>query len=253
MRRPLIAANWKMNLDLKSGVELAEKLAAANRDVSDRDILVCPPFPLLSDVSRALRGTPIRLGAQNMYHQEKGAFTGEVSVGMLASVGCSHVLLGHSERRHVFGEDDAYINKKVLYALQRDIIPVFCVGELLEQREQGRAEQVVREQVKKGLQDVYASAMHTLVIAYEPVWAIGTGKTATPNDADQMHRFIRTVIGQLYDGAAAEEQVILYGGSVKPDNIDGLMQKENIDGVLVGGASLKADSFSRIIQYTKGG
>lgn len=253
MRRPLIAANWKMNLDLKSGVELAEKLATANRDISDRDVLVCPPFPLLSDVGRAFRGSPIGLGAQNMYHQAEGAFTGEVSAGMLLSVGCSHVLLGHSERRHVFGEDDAYINKKVLCAFQQKLVPVLCVGELLEQRETGRAEQVVREQIENSLQDVSVSSIRDLIIAYEPVWAIGTGKTATPDDADQMHYFIRTVIEQLYDSSAAEKLVILYGGSVKPDNIDGLMDKENIDGVLVGGASLKADSFSRIIQYTKGG
>lgn len=253
MRRPLIAANWKMNLELETGVKLAGELAAAAREVSDRDILVCPPFPLLSDVGRALRGSSIRLGAQNMYHQEQGAFTGEVSAGMLKSVGCSHVLLGHSERRHVFGEDDGYINKKVLSALQQGLVPVLCVGELLEQREGGKAEQVVGEQLGKGLRGVSPRSAKTLVVAYEPVWAIGTGRTATPEDADGMHRFIRTVIGRLYEQSTADEQVILYGGSVKPDNIDGLMTKENIDGVLVGGASLKADSFISITQYAKGG
>lgn len=253
MRRPLIAANWKMHLDLQSGMELARALAGAARGLSDRDVLVCPPFPLLIDVGRALQGTSIRLGAQNMHHEEQGAFTGEVSARMLTSVGCTHVLLGHSERRHVFGEDDGFINKKVLSALRQGLVPVLCVGELLDQREGGEAEQVVRKQVEEGLRGVPESAAGGLFIAYEPVWAIGTGRTATPEDADGMHRYIREVIGDLYEEAVGGRLPILYGGSVKPDNIDGLMARENIDGVLVGGASLKAESFLRIIQYDKRG
>lgn len=247
MRKPLIAANWKMNLDLNSGVQLAQALASETKNLSDRDVLICPPAPLLSDVGRALKGSPVKLGAQNMYYERSGAFTGEVSGAMLTSAGCTHVLLGHSERRHVFGEGDEYINKKVHSALEQELVPVLCVGELLEERDSGDTEKIIQRQISQGLDQV--KAIDRVVIAYEPVWAIGTGKTATPDDADSVHEFIRGLIGKLYSDAAAEGLVILYGGSVKPDNIDGLMGRRSIDGVLVGGASLKADSFARIIKY----
>jgi triosephosphate isomerase len=247
MRRALIAANWKMFLNKESGVRLASALAEKTADVEGRDILICPASPLLSDVSTAIRGSRIQLGAQNMYFEKEGAFTGEVSADMLLSVGCSHVLLGHSERRHVFGEDDTLINKKVLFALDSGLKPVLCVGELLQQRESGTTENVVHTQVSRGLDKV--KAPEHVTIAYEPVWAIGTGKTATPDDADAVQTFIRKTVSDLFGHDIADNMRILYGGSVKPDNINGLMIKDSIDGALVGGASLKVDSFSGIINF----
>jgi len=249
MRKPLLAANWKMFLDRESGTALAEALVARAKDVADRDILVCPSAPLLSDVSRALSKSRIMLGGQNIHFEKEGAFTGEVSAGQLLSVGCTHVILGHSERRHIFGEDDELINRKMLHALESGLKPVFCVGELLEQRESGDTEKVVHAQVVAGLKDVKSSDMKDVTIAYEPVWAIGTGKTATPEDADSVQAFIRKTVAELYGQQTAQDLRILYGGSVKPDNISGLMKKDNLDGALVGGASLKADSFSDIIHF----
>jgi triosephosphate isomerase len=249
MRRALIAANWKMYLDRISATSLAESLKKNVGNRNDRDVLVCPAAPLLSDVARVLEKSPIMLGGQNMYCEKEGAFTGEISADMLLSVGCSHVLLGHSERRHVFGENDELINRKVLFALQTGLAPVLCVGELLEQREAGSTEKVVYDQVLKGLKGVDEAGLKKTTIAYEPVWAIGTGKTATPEDADTVQSYIRSTIEELYSKDAAEGLRILYGGSVKPDNIDGLMAKDNVDGALVGGASLKADSFGRIIAF----
>lgn len=248
MRRALIAANWKMFLNRESGTQLAMALAKKIADVEDRDILICPAAPLLSDVSAAIQGSRIQLGGQNMYFEKEGAFTGEVSADMLLSVGCTYVLLGHSERRHVFGEDDTLINKKVLFALESGLKPVLCVGELLEEREAGNTEKVVHRQVVKGLENVDAPAQIT--IAYEPVWAIGTGKTATPEDAETVQAYIRKTVADIYSTDIADNLRILYGGSVKPDNINGLMAKGNIDGALVGGASLKADSFYDIIRFT---
>ena len=248
MRRALIAANWKMFLNKESGIGLASALAEKTAHVEDRDILICPAAPLLSDVSAAIKGSRIQLGAQNMYFEKEGAFTGEASADMLLSVGCSHVLLGHSERRHVFGEDDELINKKVLFALESGLKPVLCVGELLQERENGTTEKVVQNQVARGLEKV--DAPDQVTIAYEPVWAIGTGKTATPEDADAVQIFIRKTVAGIFGQDIANKMRILYGGSVKPDNISGLMAKDSIDGALVGGASLKADSFCGIIEFT---
>jgi triosephosphate isomerase len=250
MRRALIAANWKMFLNRNSGVALAEGLVSAAKNLKDRDVLICPAAPLLGDVSGAVRGSSVLLGGQNMYFEKEGAFTGESSADMLLSVGCTHVLLGHSERRHVFGEGDTPINKKVLFALESGLKPVLCVGELLEERDAGNTEEVVRRQVVEGLKGVAGTAMDLVTIAYEPVWAIGTGKTATPEDADAVQAYIRNTIAQVYSEDVAGNLRILYGGSVKPDNIDGLMAKEHVDGALVGGASLKADSFTKIINYS---
>jgi triosephosphate isomerase len=249
VRRPFIAGNWKMYLTVMKAVELAEAIAGGVKDVPDRDVLICPGFPLLSDVAKAIEGSAVKLGAQNLYCEREGAFTGEVSADMLLSVSCTHALIGHSERRHVFHEGDELVNRKVLFALGQGIAPVLCVGELLEEREAGRTEAVVKEQVVKGLGNVAREQMGAVTIAYEPVWAIGTGRTATPEDADGVHAFIRGLIAGLYGSGAADALRILYGGSVKPENIDGLMRKDNIDGVLVGGASLKADSFMRIVQF----
>ena len=247
MRRALIAANWKMFLNRESGTKLASALAEKTADVEDRDILICPAAPLLSDVSAAIKGSRIQLGAQNVHFEKEGAFTGEVSADMILSVGCSHVLLGHSERRHVFGEDDTLINKKVLFALESGLKPVLCVGELLRERENGTTEKVVHTQVTKGLEKV--DTPEQIAIAYEPVWAIGTGKTATPEDADTVQIYIRKTVADIFGQDIADNMRILYGGSVKPDNIDGLMAKDSIDGALVGGASLKADSFCGIIGF----
>jgi triosephosphate isomerase len=249
MRKPFIGGNWKMFLDKMRGVDLAKALLEGTRDVKGKDILVCPAFPILSDVARVLEGSGIHLGAQNMYHEREGAFTGEVSADMLLSVLCSHVLIGHSERRHIFHEGNDLLNKKVLSALQSGLKPVLCVGELLEEREAENTESVVQEQITSGLNGVNSEYFTDIVIAYEPVWAIGTGKTATPDDADAVHAFIRKSVKGVYGEKIAEELRIIYGGSVKPDNIDGLMVMDNIDGALVGGASLKPDSFLRIINY----
>jgi triosephosphate isomerase len=249
MRRPFIGGNWKMYLDRDGAVELARRLVKGVQGVRGRDILISPGFPLLSDVSEALRGSSLLLGAQNMYFEKEGAFTGEVSASMIASCGCSHVLLGHSERRHIFHEGNELIRKKMAAALEAGLAPVLCVGELLEERESGKTEAVVEEQVSSEMSGVAAEDLDRIVIAYEPVWAIGTGKTATPEDADSVHAFIREKISGLYGRSAAESLRIIYGGSVKPENIDGLMAKENIDGALVGGASLKADSFLRIVKF----
>ncbi len=249
MRKPFIAGNWKMFLDNTTGVELAKALVDGTKDVVDRDILICPAFPLLSDVAKAVKGSRINLGAQNMYYEKEGAFTGEASADMLLSVSCGHVILGHSERRHVFNENNEMINKKVLFALKTGLKPILCVGELLEEREAGKTESVVEKQVALGLNEVGVDNINNVIIAYEPVWAIGTGKTATPDDADAVHAFIRKIVAGLYSAAVSDRLRILYGGSVKPGNVDGLMVKENIDGALVGGASLKADAFLRIIKF----
>jgi len=248
--RSLIAGNWKMHLDVKRGVDLARALVEGTGEITDRDILVCPSFPLLTEVGKALQGSNIKLGAQNMYFEKDGAFTGEVSAEMLISAGCEWVILGHSERRHVFGEKNNTINKKLISALEQGLKPILCVGELLEEREAGKTEQVVKEQLIEGLKGLKTEhEIKDVTVAYEPVWAIGTGKTATPEDADRVHSFIRKIIADLFGIKASQRMRILYGGSVKPDNIDGLMARENINGVLVGGASLKADSFLRIIKY----
>ncbi len=249
MRKPFIAGNWKMFLTRSTGIELAKAIAHGSGDAGDRDVLVCPSFALLGDVADAVKGSNVLIGAQNMHFENEGAFTGEVSADMLLSVSCSYVILGHSERRHVFHEKDPTINKKILFALKKNLKPILCVGELLEEREAGSTETVVKDQVTSGLREVGKDSMGSVTIAYEPVWAIGTGKTATPEDADGVHSFIRSIISELYGREISEKTRILYGGSVKPGNVDELMAKGNIDGALVGGASLEADSFLRVIKF----
>ncbi len=249
MRRALIAGNWKMNLDRGGAEALARALVEGTSEVNDRDILICPSFPLIPAVYAVVKGSNVWLGAQNMYFEKKGAFTGEVSADMLKSVGAEWVILGHSERRHIFKEDDELINKKVKSAIDQGLKPILCVGELLEERESGKTEDVVKRQVVEGLKDISVSDVLKVTIAYEPVWAIGTGKTATPEDADSIHSLIRSILKDMYSEEVSQKTRILYGGSVKPENIDSLMAKENIDGALVGGASLKAESFLRIIKF----
>jgi triosephosphate isomerase len=249
MRKPLMAANWKMYKTIQEGVDFIKTLRPLVGNAEDRDVLICPPFTAIQAVAEAARGSRILIGGQNMYFEKEGAFTGEISAAMLLDAGATSVVLGHSERRHVFHESDEIINKKVHAALAHGLKPILCVGELIEEREAGRTESVVRRQVVQGFKGLSREQALKVVIAYEPVWAIGTGKTATPEDADAVHAFIRDVVGELFDRGLADSKIIQYGGSVKPENVDALMAKPNIDGALVGGASLKADSFSRIVRF----
>ena len=248
-RRKLIAGNWKMNNSNKEALELVNQLKNLVKDVKDRDIMIAPTFTCLSDVNNAVKGTNIKLGAQNLYFEEKGAFTGQISADMLLAVGCEYVIIGHSECRDIFGEKDELINKKVKRALDKNLIPVLCVGEHLEEREKGITANVVSWQTKAAFNGLTEAEAKKVVIAYEPVWAIGTGKTATPQDADDVHKTIRETLKSLYNDSVADGMIILYGGSVNEKNADDLLNMPNIDGALVGGASLVADKFARIVNY----
>ncbi|TFG84592.1 MAG: triose-phosphate isomerase [Spirochaetales bacterium] len=248
MKRYYIAGNWKMHKTVAESVALAKALVRDLADCKDR-VMIAPAFTALAAVAEAVRGSNIVLGAQNMGPDIQGAHTGEVSPLMLRDLGVSSVILGHSERRHSYFETDELINRKVLLALDHGLELILCVGETLAEREAGRLEDVVGFQVREGLKGVSAAKMASVTIAYEPVWAIGTGKTATPEDADMVHAYIRSVVSSLFDKAIAEALVIQYGGSVKPDNAVELMAKVNIDGALVGGASLKAETFVPIAQF----
>ncbi|MEQ9324306.1 MAG: triose-phosphate isomerase [Polyangiaceae bacterium] len=247
-RRPLIAGNWKMNAGGADGCELAAGVAHAAAEFGEVDVLVSPPFTALAAVSHELReaGSDVLVAAQNMHYEDSGAFTGEISAGMLKVAGAGWVILGHSERRHVFGEDDELIGKKMAAAFAAGLTPILCVGETLEQRDAGETLKVVQAQVDASLGELAANA-GVGVIAYEPVWAIGTGKVASPEDAQEVHAAIRAQLGQSSDELAHGTR-ILYGGSVKPNNVEGLLAKPDLDGALVGGASLKADSFGKLIE-----
>ncbi|MEA3346158.1 MAG: triose-phosphate isomerase [Chloroflexota bacterium] len=249
MRKPLIAGNWKMNKTVVQATELVEGLLEGVDQPQDREVLVCPPFTALHAVGQLVEGSPIMLGAQNLYPQDSGAYTGEVSSPMLLEVGCSYVILGHSERRGYFGEEDEFINQKIKAALGAGLKAILCVGESREQREAGQADRVVSGQVRSCLADLTPEDMAQVVIAYEPIWAIGTGLTAEPEDAQEMHASIRSLLSELFDEQVAGATRILYGGSVKPWNVDDLMAQPDIDGGLVGGASLEAESFLRIIHF----
>ena len=248
MRQPYLAGNWKMHKTRGEAKELAAELVKEVGS-AERSVMIAPPFTALSDVAAVVKDSPIKLGAQNMAPEEEGAHTGEVSVLMLKDCGVQVVILGHSERRHVYGESDELINAKVKLALRHNMEVILCIGETLEERDAGKVEEVVRSQLSRGLEGVDEEALKLITIAYEPVWAIGTGKTATPEDADALHSFVREELATLYSRSAADNMVIQYGGSVKPKNIDDLMAKENIDGALVGGASLKAETFLPIVKY----
>lgn len=249
MKRALIAGNWKMNTTRATAVALAGAIAAqVRRELPHADLLVCPPFPYLEAVGAALAGSAVQLGAQNAYCEPPGAFTGEVAIEMLLDVGCRYVILGHSERRHVLGESDALINRKVRAALERGLPVILCVGELLAEREANRTEAVLNGQLQAGLAGVAAERLGEVVIAYEPVWAIGTGKTATPAQAESAHAHLRNWLANRYNSSAAAQVRILYGGSVKPDNARELLSQPNVDGALVGGASLQAESFLAIVR-----
>jgi triosephosphate isomerase len=249
MRKPLIAGNWKMNKTIPEGLELVNDLKKAVAGITDREILICPTFTALYPIAQSLKGSNIKIGAQNVYWETKGAFTGEISPIMLKDTGCSHVIIGHSERRQYFGETDETVNKRIKAAFAADIVPIACVGETLAERESNKTFKVIEEQVRKGIAGLTPVQAKTLVIAYEPVWAIGTGKTATPLQAQEVHAFIRKLYMELYGKEAADAVRILYGGSVKPDNVSELMKQADIDGGLVGGASLEADSFVKLVKY----
>jgi triosephosphate isomerase (TIM) len=247
MRRPFIAGNWKMTQNRASAVALAQGLVKAAEKIEGVDMAVCPPSCYLDAVGQVVAGSKIALGAQNMYHEKDGAFTGELSAAMLRDVGCTYVILGHSERRHILGETDAAINKKVHAALAAGLIPIVCVGELLSEREAGETMAVIRRQFDGSLAGVTPDQMKTVVIAYEPVWAIGTGKVATPQQAEEVHLALRKIVAERYNGPIADVVRMQYGGSVKPDNAAELLNQPNIDGALVGGASLKVDQFMGIV------
>lgn len=248
MRNYYIAGNWKMHKTVGESVALAKDLVRELSACRER-IMIAPAFTALAAVSDALKGSSIVLGAQNMGPDLQGAHTGEVSALMLKDLGVRAVILGHSERRHTYLEDDGLINKKLLLALAQGLEPILCVGETLDERESGRLEAIVGTQIREGLKGVSSADLGKVTLAYEPVWAIGTGKTATPDDADAVHAFIRTVLAQLYDQAAARAMCIQYGGSVKPENAAELMAKPNIDGALVGGAALKVETFGPIARF----
>ncbi|MFC1594643.1 triose-phosphate isomerase [Candidatus Omnitrophota bacterium] len=248
MRKLFIAGNWKMNQLVSEAIELTNGLKRNLYDVSEIDIAICPTFVCLSDVNEVLSESNIKLGSQDVYWEEKGAFTGEISSQMLKDVGCTYAIIGHSERRQFFSETNQTVNKKVKAALVSGLIPIMCVGERLEEREKGKAFEVVQSQIQESLEGVQIENALQLVIAYEPVWAIGTGKTATPQQAQEVHHFIRGLLVKIFGDSLAAGIRIQYGGSVKPENAAELMGQEDIDGALVGGASLKVDSFTALIK-----
>jgi triosephosphate isomerase len=250
MRTPLIAGNWKMNLTRKEAVDLATALKNGIKNDLKHEVLLAPTFTNLEAVKKAISGSKILLSAQNMCWEEKGAFTGDVSPLQLKDTGCDYVIIGHSERRKIFGETDDMINRKIKSALKNNLKVIFCIGETLEERENNKTYDVLESQISNGLMDIKDLEMAEIVIAYEPVWAIGTGKTATPEQAEEAHMFIRKHIEKIFNKNVSDSIRILYGGSVKAENIDELMSCKNIDGALVGGESLKVDKFLRVIHYT---
>lgn len=248
-RKPLIAGNWKMYKTSDEAAETAKQLIRSVAAVRDVDMMIAPTFIALEAVYAAIKNSPVALGAQNLHWEDQGAYTGEISAPMLKSVGCRYCIIGHSERRQYFGESDETVNKKIKAAIKADLQPVFCVGETEKERESGQTLTLLDKQIKKGLEGLVPEQLDALIIAYEPVWAIGTGKTATDDQAQEVHQFIRSLVKNNFDQTLSDSIRILYGGSVKPDNIASLMAMPDIDGALVGGASLSAESFSKIIKF----
>ena len=248
MRKPLIVGNWKMNNTTAESVDLTEKLKRLIKDMAVVEVVVAPPFTSLDKVRDAIKGSNIKLGAQNLFWEDKGAYTGEVSPLMIRDLDCEYVIIGHSERREYFKESDEIINKKIKAALRNKLKAIVCVGESLKEREEDKTMQVIESQVKIGLQGLSLSEAKELIIAYEPVWAIGTGRNATPAQANEVHTYIRKLLSQIFNEGIASNIKILYGGSVKPSNSAELMSEKEIDGALVGGASLEADSFAEIVR-----
>jgi triosephosphate isomerase len=248
MRRPILAANWKMHKNIGEALAFVDAFVSRVGDLSGVDAVIAPPYTALEALCKALAGTGVQLAAQNVHPEEKGAFTGEVAPGMLADIGCAYAIVGHSERRAIFGEDDAFVARKAEALLRHGVRPIVCVGETLDAREAGRTFEVIESQLAGSLARVSNGDAERVVIAYEPVWAIGTGKTATPESAQEVHAFIREHLAKRF-GEAASQIRIQYGGSVKPDNIYDLMAQPEIDGALVGGASLEPESFARIVHF----
>jgi len=246
-RKIFIAGNWKMNTTVQEAVALAKSIVEKVGDFNDVDVAICPPYTNLYAVAEVLKGTPVKLGAQDVYWEEKGAYTGKISCSMLKSVGVTHVLIGHSERRSYFGETDEFVNKKTKVALTSGLLPIICIGETLDERKSGVMEKVLETQVRGAFKSISQDDALKCVIAYEPVWAIGTGETATPEQANQAHKFIRGLLGEIYNKDVAQAIIIQYGGSMKPGNAKELLGQSDVDGGLIGGASLKADDFAGII------
>lgn len=250
MRTPLLAGNWKLQAGtLAEARALASAVADGCRGLSGREVMIAPPFTVLREVAAVVAGSPVAVGAQDLYWEKSGAFTGEISAGMIKDTGCRFAILGHSERRQFFGETDYTVAKKAVATAAAGLVPVVCVGESLAQRDAGRTMEVVETQVRHGMVELSADALEVLVVAYEPVWAIGTGRTATPEQAQQVHAHIRAVLREAAPDGIADRVRILYGGSVKPSNIDELMCCPDVDGALVGGASLQAEDFLRIVHF----
>jgi triosephosphate isomerase len=245
---PFIAGNWKMHLTIPEARDLASKIVRSSLGLLEAEIVIAPPYTALSEVMKVLEGSPVQLSGQDLYWEEKGAFTGEISAPMLKNAGCQYVVIGHSERRQYFGETDRSVNKKMKAALRQDLFPIVCVGESLEEREKGETMAKVARQLEEGLNGLTSKESERVVIAYEPIWAIGTGKTATPAQAEEVHAYIREKLASSYGKDQAGCAIILYGGSVKPANSYALLSEKNIDGFLVGGASLEAESFIQIIK-----
>lgn len=247
--RPLIAGNWKMNTVIHEGVDLVLKLRELVRGVDETDIVIAPPFTSIYHLKHLVADSPIKLAAQNLFWETKGAYTGEISAAMIRDAGCRFVIVGHSERREYFKETDEIVNKKVFAALKEGLKPIVCVGETLDEKERGKTLQRVTLQVRNALKGVGGAAMRDIAIAYEPIWAIGTGRVASPQEAEEVHNAVRETLFELFEPNVVKEVRIVYGGSVKPGNIDELMAQPNIDGALVGGASLKAEDFARIVKF----
>jgi len=248
-RLPFIAGNWKMNKTVGEAVELVRQLKASLSGMEGVEVAVAPPFTALDAVRKESEGSVIRLVAQNLFWEEKGAFTGEISPLMLKDLGCQYVIIGHSERRQFFGETDETVNKRMKTALNHGLLPIFCIGETLQERESGKTFPVIERKLEGGLTGFGGKEIQKVVVAYEPVWAIGTGKTATPQQAEEVHRYIREKLERLSTREIAQEIRIQYGGSVTPENVKGLMNQDNIDGALVGGASLKSETFLKIVRF----
>ena len=249
MRKPFIAGNWKMHKTIGEAVDFAQRLVAVCGYSTGRRVVIAPPFTALSPVAEVLKGSAIHLSAQNLHDKPSGAYTGEISAGMLVDAGCEHVIIGHSERRAHFGETNDFVNRKLTCAISSGLKPIFCIGETMEERDKNKTFAVVEQQIKEGLNNLITDDIRHVVIAYEPIWAIGTGRTATPEQAQEVHAYIRELIGRTYGEAVSGYMAILYGGSVNPGNIGGLMAQPDVDGVLVGGASLDFESFIRIVQF----
>ncbi|MBM4349410.1 MAG: triose-phosphate isomerase [Deltaproteobacteria bacterium] len=248
-RLPFIAGNWKMNKTVEEAIDLVKGLKVHLKGIEDVEVAIAPPFTALYPVAQELKGSSIHLASQNLFWEGKGAFTGEISPAMLKEINCRYAIIGHSERRQYFGETDETANRRIKAALHHGLKVIFCIGETLQEREGGIAFSVIERQLEGGLKELGEKAVEEMVIAYEPVWAIGTGKTATPEQAEEVHQFIRQKLERLYSKRISEGIRIQYGGSVTPENIKGLMVQANIDGALVGGASLNAESFSRIVRF----